>query len=466
MASGRQLCSLLGHKGRGVWRCVLHPNQDLLITAGADSSIKVWRLADWLPSHHPLAARASDAFALPGIPAPPAGHATAVARTAAKPATAARCTSFAAAATDSAALVNPGAENSSIDAEGRTLAAPITTAAAGQVAATADGGLQPTSTPPAEVPTDPPASSARDSKGEWVRCMKLADQTTLYLGTNQGCLYTTHLPTDIAHPSSQWQLLYSSPRSAAIISMQIAHLGRPRSSPSLAPAQRRRAQPAHESESHSECHSLVFGDIRGVVTCLKVSPLPTDAKGYSMEPTPGLQASVPASAHVPPPTPNAAQREPPQAATDSASSQTRPGRDPLHQAHKSEQQARTLPGCSEHLSWDAQDGKPILAVFTSSGLGPCHVFATSVTGRPMRWWLMPEHTSSSAPVAQHLSPVFPGQQVRLLAEVRAPAGRGSQIVALDACPKQGLLICGNMAGDVMGFAIPSGLMQARPSGVS
>jgi len=67
MTNGKQLCSLQGHKGRGVWRCLLHPHQDLLITAGADSSIKLWRLADWLPAHHPLAAQASDAFSLPPL---------------------------------------------------------------------------------------------------------------------------------------------------------------------------------------------------------------------------------------------------------------------------------------------------------------------------------------------------------------------------------------------------------------
>lgn len=66
--TGKQLCSLQGHKGRGVWRCLLHPDQDRLITAGADSSIKIWRLADWMPADHPLAAQTSDAFTLPLLP--------------------------------------------------------------------------------------------------------------------------------------------------------------------------------------------------------------------------------------------------------------------------------------------------------------------------------------------------------------------------------------------------------------
>lgn len=32
-----------GHTGRGIWRCVLH-GDETLITAGADSSIRLWPL--------------------------------------------------------------------------------------------------------------------------------------------------------------------------------------------------------------------------------------------------------------------------------------------------------------------------------------------------------------------------------------------------------------------------------------
>ncbi len=40
-------------RGRGVWRCVYDPHSALLITAGADASIKVHSLAKWahLPSN-------------------------------------------------------------------------------------------------------------------------------------------------------------------------------------------------------------------------------------------------------------------------------------------------------------------------------------------------------------------------------------------------------------------------------
>ena len=39
---------LRGHKGRGVWRLQLLPNLHLA-TAGADGSIKIWPLANYLP---------------------------------------------------------------------------------------------------------------------------------------------------------------------------------------------------------------------------------------------------------------------------------------------------------------------------------------------------------------------------------------------------------------------------------
>lgn len=53
----------------------------------------------------------------------------------------------------------------------------------------------------------------------------------------------------------------------------------------------------------------------------------------------------------------------------------------------------------------------------------------------------------------------------LLAEVAPIPGRGSQIVAMDACWVRQLLICGDMAGNVMAFRIPSLLLQGSTPGV-
>ena len=46
-SSQQCLAILRGHAGRGIWRCLLSPQH--AITAGADGSIKMWRLADHVP---------------------------------------------------------------------------------------------------------------------------------------------------------------------------------------------------------------------------------------------------------------------------------------------------------------------------------------------------------------------------------------------------------------------------------
>ena len=46
---------LQGHKGRGIWRIQLLPNLRLA-TAGADGSIKIWPLANFLPAEVTAAA--------------------------------------------------------------------------------------------------------------------------------------------------------------------------------------------------------------------------------------------------------------------------------------------------------------------------------------------------------------------------------------------------------------------------
>ena len=48
VADGQQLACLRGHTGHGVWRCALWG--DVLLTAGADSSIKQYNLREWVDS--------------------------------------------------------------------------------------------------------------------------------------------------------------------------------------------------------------------------------------------------------------------------------------------------------------------------------------------------------------------------------------------------------------------------------
>ena len=57
---------LRGHKGRGVWRLQLLPGLRLA-TAGADGSIKIWPLANYLPRQDAEAAGQTEGAAL-GLP--------------------------------------------------------------------------------------------------------------------------------------------------------------------------------------------------------------------------------------------------------------------------------------------------------------------------------------------------------------------------------------------------------------
>ena len=93
----------------------------------------------------------------------------------------------------------------------------------------------------------------------------------------------------------------------------------------------------------------------------------------------------------------------------------------------------------------------------------------------------PEHATSSAPAAgqgitaassphPHTSSTASGEQLsrgqtspKLLAEVTPILGRGSQIVAADACWSRRLLVCGDMAGNVMAYSIPQCLLQQPPA---
>lgn len=481
MTSGKQLCSLQGHKGRGVWRCLLHPNQDLLITAGADSSIKLWRLADWLPAHHPLAAQVSDAFLLPPLPAPPAAVAGVVHRVGGSEATAeadANSVAVSMPASDSAdgpaSPFDGAADQQKPDAK-KFKEVTATTATVGEHSARTEPEpeQQCTATPAKLKPGK--SATGRDSKGEWVRCMRLANQNTLYLATNQGCLYSIQLPSHSAQPISTWQLLYSSPSKAAVICLQIIQPEDQSLQPATAPVHQTQEAGAQtvEVDSDSECHWVVLGHITGAVTCLKIRP----ECAINTKQACDANASIPGASHSHlPPSLSSTPRRNDDALTGSHASVS----SGVPQSSAGSQAGSQQPciGChtSDCITWDAHNGKPVLAVFAVPAFGPRHVFTTSVTGTAMRWWLMPEtlFSSSSFPPSSssssQSSPALPGQVAaaqgaRLLAEIRVPIGRGSQIVALDACPKRALLVCGDMAGNVMSFAVPPSVLHNHDAGL-
>ena len=372
--------------------------------------------------------------------------------------------------------------------------------------------------------------------------MKLTDDSLLYLSTNQGCFYSLHPAIDRCSPissntistttttttnsdsssSSQpaWRLLYSSPRKAAITCMQILHSGR-----QLLPHNATASGIASLAQKRNT-HWAVFGDGIGVVTCLEVevSVAPQSSAAISSKHTQGFASGRHQDSQQPPPVSQDGALQPAQTSSSQASglsaqaSETQnsglgsqgpfkrgdSGQCAAQQPEWQSQAGRTSSPSS--FSWAAHQGSPVLAIFHPSNFGLCHVFTTSIAGAPMRWWLLPEHTASSAatgraadtqdstcsehaapsavaagqsrataadsnPLLGHASLSAAGQQhlstgqvvPQLLAEVAPIPGRGSQIVAMDACWSRRLLVCGDMAGNVMALTIPHLLLQEGPA---
>ena len=351
--------------------------------------------------------------------------------------------------------------------------------------------------------------------------MRMADETTLYLSTTQGRLYSLDIPEDGCSSEAAWTFLCCSSSKAPVACMQILHTDR-------------RGLAQHEQAAGSCVFGIsserwiVFGDGKGLVTCAKVQSAgtnpsrPSPKSGHSHNTaSPGQRyTGGPAAAHAPP-----------TAAADLVSS---PGIDSetAEAARISEaqlQQSQQQSNSNSTFSWVAHGGKPILAIFCAPAFGSRHIFTTTVAGAPMRWWLLPEHTSSSAANSQltatqessqsetaccaHTSSSAAARQVaeaqgvtqglpasssspkaaqasavckpeasprssfsgsqgqfpaapepQLLAEIIAPSGRGCQIVAVDACPERGVLVCGDMAGNVMAFVLQGAFLTQQPSG--
>lgn len=360
--------------------------------------------------------------------------------------------------------------------------------------------------------------------------MKLTDDSQLYLSTNQGCFYSLRPAVDRCSPSSSssttggsssqpaWRLLYSSPRKAAITCMQILHTDRQLLPHSASPSARAGTQKGNTRWA-------VFGDGVGVVTCLQVedSVVPQSRVAIPSGHTRGSGFVLHQALRHPPPLAQGGALQPAQTSCSQDSrlsaqvSETQKSgrgrqepfrRDDSGQCASQQPEQQTCPNITSSLpsfSWAAYQGNPVLGIFHPSHFGCRHVFSTSIAGTPMRWWLLPEHTSSSAATdgatefqnltrSEHAaSPAVAAGQIRatpgdpnsllrrasssaigqqlstghmapqLLAEVTPIPGRGSQIVAMDACWSRRLLVCGDMAGHVMAFTVPPVLLQEGPA---
>lgn len=125
----------------------------LLLTGGADSSVKCWRLADWLP------------------PEALAAHYGA----------------------GGAAAGQPGALGQTWELPEIPGLGPCA-ASSSQAEEQEQQQQQPEGAAAAEGEGKGRRRGAVDSKAEWVRCLALADQRLLYVGTNRGAIHRLRLP--------------------------------------------------------------------------------------------------------------------------------------------------------------------------------------------------------------------------------------------------------------------------------
>ncbi len=207
-----------GHRGRGIWQCALLGG--LLLTGGADSSVKCWYLPDWLPP---------PALAALGTTPP------------------ARCSSSTAAdAAPGASWVGLGESFEllvDLPAPAGCAVGAVAAAWHGSTAGAAPGALQPPKGPcsaqssgasaaqqaqQAPAPAAPPGAGGTgtaaagheggsegstkrkkgrkgvpsDSKAEWVRSMAMAGLSVLYVATNRGLIHRVLLPSEPLDPSA------------------------------------------------------------------------------------------------------------------------------------------------------------------------------------------------------------------------------------------------------------------------
>ena len=171
-----------GHRGRGIWQCALHGR--LLLTGGADSSVKCWYLPDWLPPGA-LAALEGGSGREPDGPAAASSSGAGGSRDGGGCGSLPDCLAL----SYELLLGLPRPDGCAVGAvasvqhEAGRLALPLQLQQEGQGQAAGGGGAEARK-----------RGLAVDSKAEWVRCLVLAGRRVLYVATNRGLIHRVWLP--------------------------------------------------------------------------------------------------------------------------------------------------------------------------------------------------------------------------------------------------------------------------------
>ncbi|BFI34384.1 hypothetical protein AXG93_2278s1330 [Marchantia polymorpha subsp. ruderalis] len=182
---GNCLTTLKGHQGRGIWRCVYDPDLNVVVTAGADSSIKIQSLDKW------------------------------------------------------SQRIDNGVLDRHIDSNARG----------------SQSKQEVFSIDPVWSDATVKGSGYLDSKSEYVRCMRLSDQSSLYIGTNQGYVY--HVQLSQKHEPG-WTTLVDN-LGAPVVCMDV-----------LVQSKSKKNEDLRDEDYHQSGDMVVVGDGKGNVTVVLV----------------------------------------------------------------------------------------------------------------------------------------------------------------------------------------------------
>ncbi|KAL2631977.1 hypothetical protein R1flu_016663 [Riccia fluitans] len=179
---GKYLATLKGHQGRGIWRCVYDPEMNVVVTAGADSSIKIQSLDKW--------SKGCDII-------------------------------------HSDEHIDSTARGSQSKQEIFTI-------------------------DPVWSDNFAKRSGYLDSKSEYVRCLKLTNECSLYVGTNQGYVYHVQISEN---QETVWTTLVSS-LGAPVVCMDVFLLDK-------------RSDNLNDGENHPNEDLVIVGDGKGSATAIR-----------------------------------------------------------------------------------------------------------------------------------------------------------------------------------------------------
>ncbi|KAG6556956.1 hypothetical protein Mapa_001372 [Marchantia paleacea] len=182
---GNCLTTLKGHQGRGIWRCVYDPDLNVVVTAGADSSIKIQSLDKW------------------------------------------------------SQRIDTGVLDRHIDSNARG----------------SQSKQEVFSINPVWSDATVKGSGYLDSKSEYVRCMRLSDQSSLYIGTNQGYVYHVQLSQN---QEPGWTTLVDN-LGAPVVCMDV-----------LVQSKSKKNEDLRDEDNHQSGDMVVVGDGKGNVTVVLV----------------------------------------------------------------------------------------------------------------------------------------------------------------------------------------------------